>query len=61
VIAESAYPIGRQLGPTAEAAFFRALPAGELQVEIITPADARQTAELIETYTDLDAAAPTPG
>jgi predicted nucleic acid-binding protein len=53
VIAETAYLIGRQLGPAAEAAFFRAVAAGELQVEIITPADARRIAELIETYADL--------
>jgi predicted nucleic acid-binding protein len=53
VIAETAYLIGRQLGSAAEAAFFRAVAAGELQVETITPADARRIAELIETYADL--------
>jgi uncharacterized protein len=53
VVAESAYLIGRQLGPAAEAAFFRAAAAGELQVENITPTDARRIAELIETYADL--------
>ena len=53
VIAETAYLIGRQLGSAAEAAFFRAVAAGELQVEVITPADAQRIAELIETYADL--------
>ena len=53
VIAETAYLIGRQLDAAAEAAFFRAVAAGEIQVEPITPADARRIAELIETYADL--------
>jgi hypothetical protein len=53
VIAETAYLIGRQLGAAAEAAFFRAVAAGEIQVEPITPSDAGQIAELIETYADL--------
>jgi predicted nucleic acid-binding protein len=53
VIAETAYLIRRQLGAAAEAGFFRALAASELQVEVITPADARRIAELIERYTDL--------
>lgn len=54
VIAETAYLIHRQLGPAAEATFFRAVAAGELQVEPLLPADARRIAELIETYADLD-------
>jgi predicted nucleic acid-binding protein len=53
VVAETAYLIGRQLGATAEAAFFRALAEGELQVEAITSADAGRIAELIEKYADL--------
>ena len=53
VIAETAYLIGRQLGSAAEASFFRAVAAGELQVEAITPSDARRIAELIQTYGDL--------
>jgi predicted nucleic acid-binding protein len=32
VIAETAYLIGRQIGAAAEAAFFRSVAAGELQV-----------------------------
>ncbi len=53
VVAETAYLIGRQLGPAAEAAFFRAVADGELQVETITPTEAQRIAELIETYADL--------
>jgi predicted nucleic acid-binding protein len=53
VIAETAYLIGRQLGAAAEARFFRAVADGDLQIEPVTPADARRIAELIETYADL--------
>lgn len=53
VVAETAYLIGRQLGAAAEARFFRAVAEGELQIETITPTDARRIAELIETYADL--------
>jgi len=53
VIAETAYLIGRQLGAAAEATFFRAVADGELQVETITPAEARRIADLIDTYADL--------
>jgi hypothetical protein len=42
VIAETAYPIRRQLGAAAEAAFFRAAASGELQLEPLTPADGRR-------------------
>jgi predicted nucleic acid-binding protein len=53
VIAETAYLIGRQLGSAAEAAFFRAVAARELHVEVLTPADAERVAQLVETYADL--------
>ena len=53
VVAETAYLIGRQLGAAAEAGFFRAIAAGEIQAEPITPTDARRIADLIETYADL--------
>jgi uncharacterized protein len=53
VMAETARLIGRQLGARAEAAFLRAVAAGEIGVEPITPVDARRIAELIETYGDL--------
>lgn len=52
-IAETSYLIGRQLGTAAEAALFRSVAAGELLVEMITPADALRIADLIETYADL--------
>jgi hypothetical protein len=60
VIAEAAYLIGRQIGANAEAGFFRAVAAGELQIETITPIDARRIAELIEPTPILDSVAPTP-
>ncbi|MGH3002169.1 MAG: PIN domain-containing protein [Gaiellaceae bacterium] len=60
VVAETPYLIGRQLGAAAEARFFRAVADRELQIETMTPADARRIAELIETYADLASAAPTP-
>lgn len=53
VVAETAYLIGRQLGAAAEARFFRAVAEGELQIETVTPTDARRIAELIEIYADL--------
>lgn len=53
VVAETAYLVGRQLGAAAEAAFFRSVADGDLQVEPITPSDARRIAELIEQYADL--------
>jgi predicted nucleic acid-binding protein len=53
VVAETAYLIGRQLGAAAEAAFFRAVAAGEIQTEPITLSDAQRIAELIDTYADL--------
>jgi hypothetical protein len=53
VVAETAYLIRRQLGATAEAAFFRALAAGEIQIEPVTPPDAQRIADLIDTYSDL--------
>lgn len=53
VVAETAYLIGRQLGAAAEGRFFRAVADGDLQIEPVTPADARRIAELIETYADL--------
>jgi uncharacterized protein len=53
VIAETAYLIGRQLGAPAEAAFFRVVAAGEIQIESVTPTDAHRVADLIERYADL--------
>ncbi|MFN3217684.1 MAG: type II toxin-antitoxin system VapC family toxin [Acidimicrobiales bacterium] len=53
VMAEAAYLIGRQLGPNAEAEFFRSIKDGDLVIESLTAADLARVAELVETYIDL--------
>lgn len=53
VVAEAAYLIRRQLGSGAEAMLFRAIAAGEVQVEVMTTSDAERIAALIEIYADL--------
>ena len=53
VLAETAYLIGRQLGPAAEAAFFRAVEARELEIETLTNDDLTRIADLVEQYIDL--------
>jgi hypothetical protein len=53
VIAETAYLIDRQLGPTAEADFFRAIADGEITLERLSSDDYGRIAELIEQYADL--------
>ena len=53
VIAEAAYLIARQLGPRAEAAFFRSVAQGDLTIETLTSADLDRVADLVETYVDL--------
>ncbi len=53
VIAEAAYLIARQLGPGAEAAFFRSVALGDLTIETLTRADLDRVGELVETYVDL--------
>ncbi len=53
VVAETAYLVRRQLGSAAEATLFHAIAADEIQVEVMTPADAERIAKLIETYADL--------
>jgi uncharacterized protein len=53
VVAEAGWLIDRQLGPAAEADFYRSIGAGDLAVEILTPADWRRVAELVDTYADL--------
>ena len=53
VIAETAYLIRRQLSAAADSAFFRAVAAGELLVEPLSPADASRIADLIDQYADL--------
>ena len=53
VVAEAAYLIGRQLGPLAEARFFRSIANGEILLETLTGADLARMAELVETYVDM--------
>jgi predicted nucleic acid-binding protein len=53
VIAEAAYLIDRQLGPSAEAAFFRSIQAGEITVDPLGAPDWQRIADLIEQYSDL--------
>ena len=52
VVAETGYLIDRQLGPTAEAAFYRSIANGDLLVEHLTAADWQRVAELVESYGD---------
>jgi len=53
VIAEAAYLIARQLGPRAEAAFFRSVAQGDVVIESLTRADLDRVADLVEKYVDL--------
>ena len=53
VVAEAAHLIGRQLGPAAEARFFRSIASGEILLETLTGADPARMAELVETYVDM--------
>jgi uncharacterized protein len=53
VVAEAGYLIDRQLGPAAEAGFYRSLAAGDLVVEAMGAEDWQRIAELIDRYADL--------
>lgn len=53
VVAETAYLIDRQLGPHAEAGFFRSVAAGDVVVEEMGQEDLERIAELIDQYADL--------
>jgi uncharacterized protein len=52
VIAETGYLIDRQLGPTAEAGFYRSIANGDILVESLTPRDYGRVAALVERYAD---------
>lgn len=52
VVAETGYLIDRQLGPAAEAGFYRSIANGDILVETLTARDYQRIAELIETYAD---------
>jgi hypothetical protein len=53
VIAEAAFLIARQCGPTGEAALLADVIEGRLVVEALTIADWERARELIERYADL--------
>ena len=53
VIAEYAYLIGRELGPTVEAALYQSILDGALQVEDLTIGDWSRVRELVTSYADL--------
>lgn len=53
VIAEAAYLICRQLGPSAETTLYASIAAGELLVEDLTTGDWARVGELVATYASL--------
>lgn len=53
VIAEAAYLLDRELGPTAEVSLYQAILDGELRVETLGSVDWRRIRQLVETYADL--------
>jgi len=53
VLAEAAYLIERQLGPVAEARFYRSVANGDIRVEPLALADYERIADLIDKYADL--------
>jgi predicted nucleic acid-binding protein len=53
VIAEAAYLIDRQLGPTAEASLYTAIISGQLEVADLTGDDWARIGELVTGYADL--------
>ena len=53
VITEAGWLIDRQIGPAAEADFYRSIAAGDLAVEALTGVDWERIAELVEIYADL--------
>ena len=53
VIAEAAYLINRQLGPTAEAALYTSIIDGDLEVAALGRADWERVRELVTTYASM--------
>lgn len=53
VVAEAGWLIDRQLGPVAEAGFYRSIVAGDLTIETLEPGDWARVAELVDRYADL--------
>lgn len=54
VIVEVCWLLGRRVGPEAEAAFLAELSGGDPRIEPLAEADYRRSAELVQTYADLD-------
>jgi hypothetical protein len=53
VLAESGYLIARQLGPQAEANFFRSVAQGDVAITSIGVEDLERIAQLVDRYADL--------
>jgi hypothetical protein len=53
VIAECAYLIDRQLGPTLEARFIRSIAHGDIEIEPLGSSDFTRVADLVERYASL--------
>lgn len=53
VIADAAYLIAREAGPTAETTLYDSILDGELRVEALTDADWERVRHLVRTYADL--------
>jgi uncharacterized protein len=52
VVAEAGYLIDRQLGSSAESAFYRSIANGDLVIEVLTAEDFLRMAALIDQYAD---------
>lgn len=46
--------LGRRVGPAAEAAFLAGLAGDDPRIEALVPADYERTAQLVDTYADMD-------
>jgi len=53
VVAEAAYLLDRQIGPSGEAALYTSIIDGNLHVEALTAADWERIRDLVERYADL--------
>jgi uncharacterized protein len=53
-VAETGWLIERQLGSPAEAAFYRSIAAGDIEVVTLTAVDWIRIAELVDRYVDLE-------
>ncbi len=53
MVAETGWLIERQLGPSAEARFYRSIANRDLIVEPLTSNDWERVAELVDAYADL--------